>query len=336
VQNFHALAIFVAVAERRSISIAARRLGISPSGASKAVARLEERLGVKLLHRTTRNVRLTEEGAIYFDRCRQILAEIEDADNALTAAKSAPTGKLVVQLPIGFGKMVVVPALPKFIEQFPGVTLDIELADRVPNLGEERIDVSVCFGAVVDPHVVAKKLWRTKFVTCASPDYLRKNGEPRTPPDLVDHRCLAYVMPQTGQYRNWDFSDGASTTSIPVSASLNINNGEALVEVAKAGGGIITVASFIAAEAIAAGKLKVILSDYMGEGPDISVVYMPARHLSARVRAFVDFMYALVPPAPSWTRPPAPTQLGIAKNRSKAKQEVTKNSLVKQGSIRRR
>ena len=141
-------------------------------------------------------------------------------------------------------------------------------------------------------------------------------------------------MPKTGQYRNWDFSEGAGTTSIPVSASLNINNGEALVEVAKAGGGIITVASFIAAEAIAAGKLKVILSDYMAEGPNISVVYMPARHLSARVRAFVDFMCALVPPDSPWTRPPA--QLVTGKKKRIKKLGSLKKSYVTNASMPRR
>lgn len=301
-QNFNALAIFVAVAERSSISIAARRLGISPSGASKALARLEGRLGVRLLHRTTRNVRLTEEGAVYFDRCRQILAEIEEAENVLTQARSVPHGKLVVQMPIGFGKLIVVPALPKFIAKYPGVTIDLELADRVPDLGEERIDVAVRVGTVLDSRVVAKKLCRTNFVTCASPDYLRRHGEPNTPADLASHQCLAYVVPQTGRYRNWDFSENEGTTSLAVSGLLNINNGEALVEVAKTGGGIVTVASFIAADAIANGKLRVILRDYMAEGPDISVIYMPTRHVSARVRAFVDFMSELVPPDPPWAR----------------------------------
>jgi len=323
-QSFNALAVFVAVAERNSISVAARRLGISPSGASKAVARLEERLGVRLLHRTTRNVRLTEEGAVYFDRCRQILAEIEDAENVLTQARTAPTGKIIVQMPIGFGKIVVVPALPKFIAQYPGVTLDLELADRVPDLGEERIDVAVRVGEVTDSRVVAKKLCRTKFVTCASPEYLRKNGEPNTPSDLANHRCLAYVMPKTGRYRDWDFLESDGSGSIAVSGPLNINNGEALVEVAKSNGGIITVASFIAAEAIATGKLKVILKDYMAEGPDISIMYMPTRHLSARVRAFVDFMSVLIPADAPWTRPPSvrPANRVIFKQRRMPKKRV--------------
>ena len=324
-QNLNALAVFVAVAERNSISVAARRLGISPSGASKAVARLEERLGVRLLHRTTRNVRLTEEGAVYFDRCRQILAEIEDAENVLTQARTAPTGKIIVQMPIGFGKIVVVPALPKFIAQYPGVTLDLELADRVPDLGEERIDVAIRVGEVTDSRVVAKKLCRTKFVTCASPEYLRKNGEPNTPSDLVNHRCLAYVMPKTGHYRDWDFLESDGSASIAVSGPLNINNGEALVEVAKSDGGIITVASFIAAEAIATGTLKVILKDYMAEGPDISIMYMPTRHLSARVRAFVDFMSALIPADAPWTRPPPvrPANRVIFKQKRTPKKHVS-------------
>jgi len=305
-QNFNALAVFVAVAERNSISVAAKRLGISASGASKSIARLEERLGVRLLNRTTRNVSLTSEGSLFFDRCRLILAEVKEAEDALTQARAAPSGKLVVQVPIGFGKLIVVPALPKFIAQYPGVTLDLELADRMPDLSRERIDAAVRVGAVTDARVVAKKLCRTKFVTCASPGYLRRHGEPRTPADLTHHRCLAYVDPQAGRYRDWEFTGSEGSFAIGVSGQLNINNGEALVEVAKAGGGIATVASFIAADAIARGKLRVILRDYMSEGPEISVIYMPARHISARVRAFIDFMSKLVPPDPPWARALSP------------------------------
>jgi LysR family transcriptional regulator for bpeEF and oprC len=298
--NLNALAIFVSVAERLSISVGARRLGISPSGASKAISRLEASLGVRLLRRTTRSLRLTEEGALYFERCHHILAQLNDADNELTLARTMPHGRVTVQMPVGFGRRIVVPRLPEFLQRYPAITVDLELADRIPDLAEERIDLAIRVGDVLDQRAVARTLCRTKFVSCASPEYLRRHGMPKTPDDLADHQCLAYAIPQTGRYREWEFAKTGKRLSTAVSGPLNINNGEALVEMAIAGSGIVTVASFIAAEALAAGSLRVVLQDYMAEGPTVSLMYMPTRYMSARVRALIEFLADLLPPVPPW------------------------------------
>lgn len=298
--NLNALTIFVAVSERNSISAAARWLGISPSGASKAIARLEARLGVRLLHRTTRSVKLTAEGITYFDRCRHILAEIQEVERSLTEGHLNPRGKLTVQMPIGFGKRIVVPALPQFIRKYPEISLDVELADRFPDLSTERIDVAIRVGDILDSRVVAKKLCHTRFVTCASPRYLRRYGEPMMPEELINHRCLGYIIPQTGKYREWSFSQMSNPMIFRMSGPLNINNGEALVDLAIADGGIVTVASFIATDAVAKGQLRVILRDYMTEGPEISIVYMPTRNLSSRMQVFIRFISELIPPDPPW------------------------------------
>jgi LysR family transcriptional regulator for bpeEF and oprC len=164
------------------------------------------------------------------------------------------------------------------------------------------VDVAIRVGNVGDGCLVARHLCNTRFVTCASPRYLKRYGEPRTPEALGEHRCLAYAMPGSGRYRLWEFARDKRNYSIAVSGPLNINSGEALIDAAIAGVGIATVASFIAAEAIASRKLKVILRDYMAEGPPVSVTYLPARPVPGRVRAFIDFIREVIPPDPPWER----------------------------------
>jgi LysR family transcriptional regulator for bpeEF and oprC len=301
-RSLDTLAIFASVAESRSFSAAGRRLGISPSGASKAITRLEKQLGVRLLSRTTRSVKLTEDGAAYFDHCRRILEEIEQADNAVTRARMVPHGRLKVHITAGFGKKIIVPALARFAARYPDITLDIELADRMPDLAEEGIDVSIRVGNIGDSRVVARRLCRTLFITCAAPAYLERYGEPKAPEDLATHRCLAYAVPLANRYREWNFARDGKQFSLALSGPLNINSGEALVDTAIAGGGIVTVASFMAAEALAARKLRWILRDYTAEGPDISITYLAPRQLSARSQAFIDFIVGLIPPDPPWER----------------------------------
>ena len=298
--NLNTLAVFVRVAESRSFTAAARRLGISASGVSKSLARLEEDLGVRLINRTTRKVSLTEDGVVFFDRCRQILADLDEAETTLTQARIEPRGKLRVQMPIGLGGRVVVPALAGFMARHPQLTIDVELSDRVPDLAEEGLDAAIRIGELGDVRLIARNLCPIHFVTCAAPDYLRRHGEPKTPDDLEDHRCLAYVYPQTGRYRDWQFAKDGKRFSKVVSGSINVNNAESLLELAVAGAGIATMGTFIAADAIASGKLSIILADYVAPGPLASVVYLPSRHLSPRVRTFVEFLADCIPPEPAW------------------------------------
>lgn len=304
--NLNTITVFVRVVESRSFTAAAHRLGISASGVSKSVSRLEKELGVRLVNRTTRKVSLTEDGVSFFERCRQILSEIEEAETALTRARAAPRGKLRVQMPVGFGRRVIVPALADFIARYPELVVDVELSDRVPDLAEEGLDAVVHIGQLGDSRLVARRLCAIRHVTCAAPEYLRRYGEPATPDELDKHRCLAYVYPYAGGYRDWQFSYNGKRFSKVVSGSLNVNNGESLLEMAVAGAGIAAIGTFITAEAIAAGKLKIILRDYIADGPTVSVVYLPNRYMLPRVRTFVDFLGDLVPPNPPWDRLLAP------------------------------
>ncbi len=293
-RNLNALMVFARVAETRSFTLAAQRLGLTASAVSKSVSRLEQELGVRLLQRSTRLVSLTDEGAGFFERCRHILAEIDDAESAVTLSAANPRGRLRVQMPVGFGRRVVVPKLLDFAKQYPDLAIDAELSDRVADLAYEGLDAIVQIGAVSDSRVVARELCRLSFAACASPQYLAEHGEPQTPEDLDRHECLTYLLPVTGEARDWVFARNGQAISRKVSGRLNINNAESLLEAAVAGAGIAMISNFIAADALREGRLRRILTDYVVQGPPVHVVYLPRRNLSAKVRAFIDFLTVIV------------------------------------------
>src|SRR3974390_2658142 len=300
--NLNALTVFVRVGEARSFTLAARRIGITPSAASKSVSRLERELGMRLVNRSTRTVSLTDDGASFFVRCRQILADIEEAQIVLTRASTVPRGKLRVQIPVGFGRRVIVPALADFIALYPEMIVDIELSDRGVDLAEEGLDAVVRIGDLPDSRLIARKLCETYFVTCAAPEYLRRHGEPKTPDDLEKHRCLTYVTPQTGHITHWRFAHKGRTFSKTINGILNMNNVEAILDVAIAGAGIATLSNFVVADAIRAGKLKLILRDYIARESVISIVYLPSRQMSLRMKAFVSFLNDLLRADGPWNR----------------------------------
>ncbi len=293
--SLSSIALFVRVADTRSFSIAARQLGISVPAASKGFARLEARLGVRLLNRTTRKVSLTDDGQAFLARCRQILLEAQEAEDVLSSRRVTLGGRLRVQMPVGFGRVVVLPALPRFLDAHPQLAIDIEMSDRVVDLAEEGLDVSLRIGEVPDSRVIARRICAIRFVACASPDYLARHGAPRSPEDLAAHQCLPYWLPRSGRYRPWLFARDGVPMSVPVNGRFNINNSEALIDLAVAGAGIVFVSTFLAAQAVAAGRLRTVLDDYATDGPPVSSVYLPSRQLSSRVRAFVEFVAGLVP-----------------------------------------
>ncbi len=305
-QNLNAMTVFVRVAEARSFTIAARRLGISSSAASKSVSKLERELGVRLVNRTTRTVSLTDDGASFFARCRQILADIEEAEIVATQASTVPRGKLRVQLPVAFGRRVVVPALADFAARYPDMVVDIELSDRSVDLAKEGLDAAIRIGDLPDSRLIARRLCDIYFLTCASPDYLRKHGEPKTPDELDRHRCLTYVSPETGYVKNWRFARDGKQFGKAISGILNMNNAESILDVAVAGAGIAHLTNFVAADALATGKLKLVLRDYVAPGWPVSLVFLPSRRLSARMQVFLAFVRELVHLDGPWYRMLAP------------------------------
>ena len=293
-RNLNALLVFVKVAETRSFTLAAQRLGLTSSAISKSIARLEQELGVKLLTRSTRLVSLTGEGASFFERCQQILTEIEDAERAVTSATATPKGRLRLQMPVGFGRRVVVPKIWEFTQRYPELSVDVELSDRQVDLTYESVDAIIHIGEVTDERVIAHKLCNLSFAAYASPDYLAKHGTPKTPDDLDHHQCMGYLLPMSGDHREWHFTKNGKDFSRVISGTLNINNAESLLEAAIAGAGIVMVSDFIAGHALRSGKIQRILSDYVVAGPSVSIVHLPRSTLAAKVRVFVDYLKTIV------------------------------------------
>jgi LysR family transcriptional regulator, regulator for bpeEF and oprC len=291
-QDLRTLSIFVRVAERRSFVRAAADLGITQSGVSNAISRLEDQLGVRLLARTTRRVSLTDDGAAFFERCRQSLAELEEAELVLKETRLKPTGRLRVDMPVSFGRLKVVPLLGPFQAQYPDLKLVISFTDRYVDLVEEGIDVSVRFGVLQDSSLMARRLTQTQFRVVGAPDYLAKHGRPRTPDDLAGHNCLAFTLRDTRLARDWRFArDGVESTLAP-QGNMSFSDGAALCDAACAGYGLAQIHGYYIDNAVTAGKLEPVLEKFRPAIDPIWLVYPQTRHLSPKVRAFIDFMTA--------------------------------------------
>lgn len=296
------LEVFVKVVEGNSFAAAARHFGMSPAMVSKHVQALEERLGARLLNRTTRRLSLTEVGRAYYERSRQVLADIEEADRAVGDLQAAPRGILKLNAPFSFGIRHLGPALADYLATYPEVTADVTLSDRYIDLLAEGVDLALRIGQLADSSLVARRLAPVRLVVCAAPDYLKRRGIPQTPKDLAEHECLEYTY--ASNPREWHFStaDGRSEV-VRVSGRLLCNNGDILRTAALAGTGIVRGPTFIVGEDVCAGRLVPLpLSGY--EPPDgaLYAVYPPGRHLSAKVRSFIDFLARRFGEEPEWDR----------------------------------
>ncbi|MEL7313444.1 MAG: LysR family transcriptional regulator [Cyanobacteria bacterium J06559_3] len=292
--KFTDLTIFVQVAQVLSFSEAARQMGMSPSGVSRAVQRLEERLGTRLLQRTTRSLSLTPDGTVYFERGLQILGDLEEVELELTQAQSLPKGVLRLDLSTALGRIHIAPALPQFVADYPDLQVKVSLSDRLIDLNEEGIDVSVRVGSSPESRLIAYPLAQAPFVVCAAPTYLAQQGHPQTLEDLAEHNCINFIYPQSGRSFEWVFQREGEAVELGVSGNLALDSTEAVLESAIAGAGIIQVHEYIAGKAIQQGQLQPLLVDYKAEGKPITVVYPQKRHLSAKVRVFIEFMKVLV------------------------------------------
>ena len=288
--QFSGIVAFVRAAEARSFTGAAQRLGLTPSAISKAVAKLEDELGVPLLHRTSRRVTLTPEGAGFYERCRQIVSDMEEARQAVSSAQAEPRGHLRVSLPLAYGRMEIMPVLPRLLERYPELTVDANLTDRAVDLAEEGFDVAVRIGRRSEARLIAKRLCRTRMITAASPTYLAAHGIPRTPEALQRHNCIGFVLPSTGASLEWVFERGGEPLSLTLRGNLAVNTVEAQVEAAVAGAGVIQTLDFMARRAIDAGELVPVLGDYLTLGPSVFILFPENRRLSARIRVFVQFL----------------------------------------------
>jgi len=283
-----AMRVFARVAERGSFARAADELDISRAAASGHVAALEKHLGVRLLNRTTRHVGLTAEGADYLRRTQRILEEIEDAEETLRGARSRPQGRLRVDVPVAFGRYLLLPALPEFTRRYPEIELEVRLNDRVVDLVAERVDVALRVGGLQQSGLVARRVTQVNIVTCASPAYLAAHGEPRTPDDLRGHRLLG-MLPPGGGSPEWSFPPPYTPRRLRLHFAMQFNAAEGPIISAIAGLGIVHTADLMVAEYISRGELQLILGDYVVPGPTMSLVYPSAGHQSPKVRVFSDF-----------------------------------------------
>lgn len=291
--KLHAMAIFTRVAEAGSFSRAAERLGLSPGSVTTSVRNLESGLGVQLLTRTTRRVSLTDDGRAYLARCQQLLAEIDEIEAALRQTRTEPQGRLRVEMPTGLGHLYVTPALPAFAMRYPKVRVVMTLSDRFVDLAEEDVDVIVRVGELADSAMVARRLYDARFVACASPEYLLRRGTPGSPAELARFDCLGYFSSTLGRSASWQFERNGAVTMVDPGGNLHIDNPEALADLAVAGAGIVYMLETGVAAALRAGRLVTVLDDWMTPRVPISVLYWQSRHLSARVRVFVEFLAEL-------------------------------------------
>lgn len=290
---------FVRTAESRSFVLAARVLGVTPSGIGKRISRLESDLGVRLLNRTTRRVNLTDEGAVFFEHCRRILDDLEQAHSLISNRTTEPRGRLRLSLPSVLGRQFVVPHLKCFLDQYEKLTLEVSLSDRWVNLVEEEVDIALRIGVLNDSSLVARPLWQQQVITVAGPAYLQ-GRKVATVAELVSHRCLMFRWPKTGCERPWLFYMDGSTVEWRPRGFMTLDEGQALVDAARANIGIAQVPSYMAEEAIKRKELVELFQDIRPRPVPISAIYASQHNVPMRIRVLIDFLTTL--PGPGQTR----------------------------------
>lgn len=293
--------VFTRVVETGGFSAAARELNMSKSAVSKHVAGLEERLGVRLLNRTTRKLSPTEVGTAFYERALRIVQDVEETEDAISALHTEPRGSLRLNVPMSFGYAHIAPALADFVARYPDITIDMVLNDRVVDLLDEGFDVAIRIAKLPDSTLIARKLAPFRVSLCATPEYWKKHGTPKEPAELTKYNCLIYSY--LSNKNEWQFQGPDGVIPVKVSGNIQANNGDALKAAALAGAGVFASPSFIVSEEVKSGKLQPVLEEYMQTDLAIYAVYPHNRYLSAKVRAFVDFFAERFGPEPYWDEP---------------------------------
>ncbi|MFO1302456.1 MAG: LysR family transcriptional regulator [Burkholderiales bacterium] len=286
------LTAFAQTVQQGSFAAAARELGLTPSAVAKSVARLEADLGLKLLHRTTREVSLTSDGRSLAERCRRVVDEIDALRSDAEGARGEPAGTLRVTAPITFGKRVLVPRIAALVARHPRLAVDLVLSDRYADLVKEGLDAAVRVGVLPDSSFVARRIAQQQLVFVASPAYLAQHGRPASPAQLAGHRCLAFRLPTSGRLRPWEFARNGRVVTATPEARIVMNDGEAIVAAALADAGIAQVPGYMAEDALASGALVEIIKAHRPPALPISLVYAGGRLVTPRLRALVDALTA--------------------------------------------
>jgi DNA-binding transcriptional LysR family regulator len=285
--RLESMAILVAVVDSGSLSSAARQLGMPLTTVSRKLAELEAHLKTRLLHRTTRQLTLTETGRSYVCACRRILDEVGEAERAATGEFVSPKGELVVTAPVVFGRLHVVPVVAEFLHHYPEIDVRLVLTDRVVHLMDEHADVAVRIGELPDSTLMATRVGSVRRVVCGSPDYLASHGVPARPRDLDTHRCITFEV--LASMRAWVFGSGQSERAVPIRSRLTVNTAEAAIAAAMLGVGLIRVLSYQVADAVRDNALRVVLERFESAPLPISLVHKGQAPLPLKLRAFLDF-----------------------------------------------
>ncbi len=285
--RLESMSILIAVVDAGSLSAAARRLGMPLATVSRKVGDLESHLKTRLLHRTTRQLSLTEAGSSYVAACRRILEEIGEAERAATGEYAMPKGELVLTAPVVFGRLHVLPVVAEFLAQYPEIDISLVLTDRVVHLMDEHADVALRIGDLPDSTLMATRVGAVRRVICASPGYLDAHGTPATPGDLADHACITFEV--LASRRAWVFGAGRSEQSVPIRSRLAVNTAEAAISAAVLGVGLVRVLSYQVAQALHDDTLRVVLDDFEAAPLPVNLVHKGQTPLPLKLRAFLDF-----------------------------------------------
>ncbi len=286
--RIEAMQAFVAVADLQKFAPAARKLGLSPSAVTRLIAALEDRLGARLLQRTTRSVTLTDVGARYLERVRRILSDLEEAEGATEGERTRPSGRLVVSAPVGFGRLHVSPLLCSYLKRYSEVTAELRLSDQIINLVEDGVDLAIRIGHLADSTLVARHVGEMRRIVVASPGYLKLRGEPVTPAAIASHESIQFGAATVAP--DWRFVEDGHEVRVTCTPRLVTNSADAAIQYAERDGGLTRVLAYQAAEAIRAGRLRIVLARFEPPPLPIHVVYPTSRLLSAKVRAFIDLV----------------------------------------------
>ncbi|SAK69690.1 LysR family transcriptional regulator [Caballeronia ptereochthonis] len=298
--RFLAMKVFARVVEAGSFSKAADALRLPPASVSRTLQALEAHLGARLINRTTRSISITEDGEAYYERCVRVLGEVDDMEASLSHSKLSPKGNVKVSLPQVMAKNTIIPALPEFFTAYPDIGVELLLTDRQVDLVEEAVDCVVRVGAVGDVGLVAKRIGAYTQITCASPEYIEKHGEPKTLDELDQHLAVGYVLNNSGRVRNWEFVVDGETRIIAMKHKIAVNDGDSYIAAGVSGLGLIQSSSYTLDPLVKSGALKQVLQEYPSYPRVVSVLYAANRHQPRRVRVFIDWVAELYNRLPSF------------------------------------
>ncbi len=291
--KLQAMEVFVAVVDAGGFTRASEHLQIPKATVTTLIQALEKELSVKLLHRTTRQISVSADGAAYYERCLRILSDVREAEESLSHNRARPSGRLRVDVSTGMASSVIIPAIPDFFERYPDIVLELGCSDRPVDLIEEGVDCAVRGGNLADSNLIARRIGVVNFATCASVGYLNKFGRPQHPRDLAHHLCINYFSSKTGKTFDWDFTRDGERVQMAMSGKIAVNDSNAYVSAGLAGLGILQMTDFQMAPYLADGRFELLLADWVTDPLPIHVVYPQNRHLSAKVRVFVEWVAEL-------------------------------------------